>query len=360
MSGKCRIQKGKKWARNVDEWPWFPERLIGLFRAAAASSRQGERGALTKAIAAAESLGPCKDFQEVFEPRPEIEAEQRFQELRSLVRKKLMEEEASADSPPIGFGNVLAWMMRDIKISNCTPEQAECRIDARMNSNQVKDAMFIRTSEPFVRMPATSWTMRFGDAGLFDPNKARSAICWGQAAKELGEHLDKAMEQAEALGVEIPKWLRPGHDMPSSGASLATAKAVEFDPAMEFESKDCYAVYVEGSPHGFLDKKGKVKNDLGEACLFPSPKDAKAFASKHVVACFLVNVQASVTGCKALLGEGAIPDSLTAVMASRERREIGEALGKAEIEMLREELARRESEEAQGKPADAPRRTGRL
>lgn len=358
MSGKCRIQKGKKWARDIGEGAWFPERLIVVLREAAASPEQGERGSLSKAIAAAERLGHSKDLMEVFEPRPPAEAESRMRELRAKVRKKLVEEDESGRGVGVAGLGILSWMMRDIKMSNCTEEQAERRIDARINRIDAREAEFIITSELFMSMPGTSWTNRLGDAGLFEPSKAREAICGGQAAKELSQHLSKAMEQAEALGFAVPKWLRPKEGLPNSSALLATATAVEFDPAMEFESKACYAVYVGGSPHGFLDKKGKVRNDLGEACLFPSPKDAKAFASKYVASCFLVDVQASVTGCQALLGGGSIPDSLTAVMASRERREIGEALGKAEIEMLREELARREQDEEQ--PVKEPRRASRL
>lgn len=358
MGKTCRVQKGKKWAMQNYELPWFPCRLVGAWRAAAESPAEGGREALGKAIAAASKMEHCVALRDVLEPRPAEEAERLVKELRLEKRKTLEAQDASREEERNSPFGILAWLSREKKISECSPEELEKRIDWAITHREEESARFARTSEAFIKMPSTSWTMRFGDAQLFDFNEASDMIRLAVLAKELSGVLDQAMAEAEALGFKVPTWLLPSGELGKDCILLSSASAVEFDPADEFEEKACYAVYVDGSPGGFLDKKGRVKNDLGEACLFPAPKDAKAFAKKHAASCFLVNVQASVTGCKALLGEGSIPDSLTAVIASRERREISEALGKAEIEMLKEELARRES--AEPKQEAAPRSTRRL
>ena len=364
MGATCRIEKGKKWALRAFEEPWFPERLLGLWRIAAASSAPGERKALTRAIEAAERLGLWFELKDVFEPRSKEEAERLMGELRAETRRLLFAEENEGGDLIKPASTLLWWLVDHKKLSQCSEEEIALRVESRMSFREKEDARLIRTEEAFVRMPCVSWTTRLGDAGLFEPGEASAMIDRALAAKELSGVLAQAIKEAEALGVEIPAWLRPSAELQKNISSLATAKAVGSDPERELESKACYAVYVDGvakgAPRGFLNKKGQVKNDLGEACLFPSPRDAKTFASRHVATCFLVDIQASVTGCKALLGDAALPESLAQVMASRERREIGLALGKAEIEMLRDELARREREAAQEKPAEIIRRANRL
>lgn len=196
----------------------------------------------------------------------------------------------------------------------------------------------------FVDLPWISTTEKLGDAAVFQAQEAAALIGRAQAAKALMSALPEAMREAAALGVKIPAWLRPCPAATTVAKTLEAGKAQEFDPAREFESKNCFAVYVSGEVAGFLNNRGAVKNELGEACLFSSASAAQAFAKERALDCFLVGVQASVTSCEVLQGNPSASVAIGGALASRERSEIREALAKAEIDMLRKELAKREAE----------------
>ena len=193
-----------------------------------------------------------------------------------------------------------------------------------------------------VEFPESSWAASPGKATLADPAAAALALEWARRCVELRKLLPKARARAKALGFKEDAASIPLAELGVGVKRLAESKAEPFDAGCEFQARTAVALYVDdGIQKGFSDRKGNIRNDIAEACLFPSEKAASAFAKRHVGDCHAVEVVVGAVSYRRLNGSpGAAPD-LAAVIAARERAEIEGALAKARVDDLEAELAKR-------------------
>lgn len=218
----------------------------------------------------------------------------------------------------------------------------------------------------WVAAPSLRWSLTPGGASLLEASKATSVVELGRLAVELSELIPKAKAECTAAGQPIPEWMRPRLARLKFGVrELALAMPEAFAAEREFEAKTAVAVYAQGDRgRGFLDRQGKLKLDLAEACLFPNKKAALAFAKSRswcgARSMKAVGVLASAVSCEHLLGVDEACDDLDAVIASREMKEIEKALSDAKIEQLEAELLRRRAEVGSVPASPAPPKSNRL
>lgn len=211
----------------------------------------------------------------------------------------------------------------------------------------------------YVTTPHVSFSPSPGKATMIDPATAGKLVDQARKAVALRKILPKAVAQAKARGANF----LGADDFPELSKrckDLASASVEIFNAADEMDEKHCYAIYVDygSGKKGFLDRTSKPRNDMAEACLFPSLNSAASFARRRHRDCHYVKVVVSAVESGVLIGVPGISADLAIVVASRERKAIEEMLGEAEIEMLRAELARRDA--ASGVEAAPPKRSGRL
>lgn len=349
MDHKHRIQSSSgRWAScvsAVEQRHWISEDMVDLWKSALDKAQGKEADVLRDALDRVETLGYGSSKVEVVLPMGPKE--------KALAEKDLAQrkkEYMDGDRGGWGFSRrpsesdwlgQLAWHKKDIDY-----KAAKKRL--------------VR----FVMAPSVKWVSNPGDASLFDAHEARGAIEKALAAVRLRGLLPKARAASKKQGARETSAMEPKFDTHGLGTKeLATAKSSPFVASEEFEDKVAIAIYVDrgGSDKGFADNRGRVKNDIAEACLFPSKNKALAFARRCVGDCHAVDVVISAVGCAPLLGSPRHPDDISAVIAARERREIEKVLERAKLEELEAELVRRRSEARAGgeKPVDMPERTKR-
>lgn len=211
----------------------------------------------------------------------------------------------------------------------------------------------------YVTTPHVSFSPLQGKATMIDPATASKLVEHARKAVALRKILPKAIAQAKARGAKF----LGSDDFPEISKrckDLASASIEIFNAADEMDEKHCYAVYVDhgSGKKGFLDRTSKPRNDIAEACLFPTLAFAASFARRRHLDCHYVKVVVSAIEAGVLIGSPRASADLASVVASRERRAIEDMLGAAEIDMLRAELARRDA--AAAVEAAPAKRSGRL
>lgn len=192
---------------------------------------------------------------------------------------------------------------------------------------------------------ALRWSADPGKASFADPQAARAFLERCALAHEVNALLPDAIRQARALGVEIHASL-PAQmfKLPAIVAQLATASIVEFEPAAEYLSRECFAVYAKTArSKGFATHSaGELKPDLASARLFPIKAQAETHGARYFKDFALVAVDIAPLRFEP---RGAASDlsDLTAAISAREAIEIDRAIEQAGVERLREELARRDA-----------------
>lgn len=216
-----------------------------------------------------------------------------------------------------------------------------------------------RDASLYVTTPLVSFGALPGKATLLDPASASDLVEHARKAVALRKLLPKAVAQAKARGASF-EGLADFPEISKRCKDLASASVELFNAAEEMDEKHCFAIYVDEGPRlkGFIDRLGHPRNDMAEACLFPSMKLAASFARRRQQNCHYVKVVVTAIEAGVLIGSPAPSEDLAAVVASRERKEIEAMLGEAEIGMLRAELARRDA--AAGEEAPPSKRSGRL
>jgi hypothetical protein len=332
-----------RWASSEPEQrAWISADMVELWRTAAKKTERKLAPELFMAIDLVEKLGFCKATQEVVMPMgPEQLAEVKIQEDKR--REDFFKGQGHWSGKPTEteWQQNRAWQMRQIEYQVATKRQVQ-----------------------YVMAPAVSWASVPGDARMVDPNVARESIKKAQWALDLRKNLPRARAQCRKLGGEEHAWLEPLFDKPGIGTQeLTQSSCVEFRAAEEFEDKKAVAIYVDnGVQKGFVDKRGSVKNDIAEACLFPSQNKALAFSRRYIGECMAVEVVISAVSYKPLMGSGGGSTDLAAVIASRERREIEKVLELVKLEELEAELAKRRLDAgvAEPKTEEATKRKQRL
>lgn len=352
MAGNYRIKSAAgRWAGGwghedgrVSCAQWLSQDMMDLWDEAIGADAAGKCKELAAARKLAGELGCHDEACEVVMPMGEDE---KRKALEIMARKKgeFIKEQSKRQS---------SWSREDPEVSwnrNLAYYQRQVDYEASVK-RQVK----------YVKVPSVTWGAVPGSSTLFDGMSAKEAIEMAAKAMELRKLLPKARAQVKKLGfVELASMAPKMENLGVGTIELAGAKALAFNAAEEFDDKPAIALYVDrgADDKGFVDKKGYVKNDLAEACLFPSEKSAMAFARRTVGHCHAVEVKVSAISYKPLMGKpGAAPD-LAQVISARERRELEQALSRAKIDELEEELAKRKAMLGESEQAPAPVSKGR-
>lgn len=214
--------------------------------------------------------------------------------------------------------------------------------------------------------PSPTWSSREAEAAMMDPAEAALVKRQSLAAKSLSAVLGNVRELMLAAGIDpferldqVGRSMFSALKLDGSCAKLSLGSLEEFDSSEAFTSKRAIAVFVDdGHRKGFLDKSGKPKMDLAEACLFATEGQAKRFAvSKGAPDALAAEVEVSALSFKVLVGNPPPSEDANRATAGREAREMRAALESAQLDELREEIKRREALDAQqGKQATPSRR----
>lgn len=302
---------------------WIPEPLLAAWTSAKKSSPECAR-----AVELCKELGGAKESGETLNEPLADEAKAQIEEGLATQKKQF-----------------IAKMKKDYKVTDDTA-QIYWESKAKVSRLVLVEQFAVTHKTRWVKAPMTAWQTAPGRATMASLEEAQKAIAIAKAAVELDGLISKANAEAKKRGAVIPSWakarkLSPGvHELAGSAPSL-------FEAVVELEQKDAIALFVDGGDRsGFIDRKGVVKPDIAEACLFPDMKAAKLFARHHAKFAVVkaVSVRAAVLSYEAFIGGSSSCSPLEAVMASREAKEIQAALSEAKIEALEAELARRRME----------------
>lgn len=203
-----------------------------------------------------------------------------------------------------------------------------------------------------------AWTADPGKAALFEGAGAMELKARCERLVAISKLLPKALKNAQALGVAIdPRALPETHKVLPGVALAADGEAEAFNPASEYLTRECYALYVErGQVKGFVTHKPDVvKPDLGSARLFPTIAEAERSGKGYYRNYALVTVDIAPKSFERRGSPGDLTD-LAAAICAKEALEIELALKTADIDRLRQEIQSRESAPAPA-PAAAPSRS---
>lgn len=323
---------------------WLSQDMMDLWDKAIGSDAEGKCKELAAARKLAAELGYHGEKSEVVMEMGEDE-KRKAHEIMARKKADFIKEQTKRASnwgredPEVAWNRNLAYYQRQVVYEASVKRQVQ-----------------------YVKVPSVAWGAVPGSSTLFDGMSAKEAIAMAGKAMELRKLLPKARAQAKKLGFAELESMAPKMENLGVGTvELAGALALAFNAADEFDDKPAIALYVDrgADDKGFVDKKGYVKNDLAEACLFPSEKSAMAFARRTVGHCYAVEVKVSAISYKPLLGKpGAAPD-LAQVISARERRELEQALSRAKIDELEAELAKRKALLGELEPEPARNSKGR-
>lgn len=317
---------------------WIPAPLLSAWTSAKKSSP-----ACARAVELCKQLGGAKSsYEEVKEPLTE-DAKRKVELGLAGEKAKFAAEFKKTYGASIGSDTVeLYWRERE-----------------KQSREALLEKVTIKHATRWVKAPMTSWQTAPGRATLASFEDAQKAISFAKAAVELEGLITQANADAKKLGIIIPAWAK-AKKLSAGARELAGSSLSAFEAVAELEQKDAIALFADQwDRSGFIDRKGLVKPDIAEACLFPDLKAAKLFARHHAQFPVVkaVSVRVSVISYEPFQGGPSPCSQLDAVMASREAKQIEAALSEAKIEALEAELSRRRmeaGEDAKPKPS-APR-----
>jgi hypothetical protein len=339
-------------AASIFYEPWISEDLAALWKKARAADPEGKKSKwIQEALGAVEQLGMGKAQREVLVPLGDEDNRRVERRLEEHKKAYLSRDHSFQYVLPMPWRSTLAEREREWATRVPACHMALARQEAPRRQVQ------------YAGEPRCAWVDQPGRATLFESTVAADLIRAGAAAVRVRKALPRALTELKKLGFEPQGLEEPLRDNLRSGCKeLVDAQVEVFDAATEFDAKPCVAVYVnENGRKGFLNAQGQARNSLGEAALFSGPKEAGGFARKFATHAHCVEVVASAVAFAPLLGNPKPAEDLAAVIASRERKELEEALGRARIEQLEEELARRKLLESPARPEGSPRGSaGRL
>lgn len=354
MTPEARLQnQSGEWASLPlrPETPWLPEDLANALTQAASHPSCPAQLQRAAELLASEAFHPGPQLRLPHTPESQARMEQRL-ELKAQALTRDLLRGSILDSIWARSRNAPAGSRSPEQIRDDELAAERSRLD--FACSPMKKQRWIHAPRP----DCVRWTPDAGKASLLPASDAQALVERCARLAEIAALLPAAARQARALGAAIPGSLTAQVRKLGAGPqSAAKAIAVPFNPACEYLSRECFAIYAQtGSKKGFATSKTyELKPDLASARLFPTAEQAKLHGKRHFKDYALVSIDIAPLRFEPQGSPGELSD-LQAAINAREALEIDRAVERADADRLKAELARRDGASGGRKPPGKPAR----